>query len=546
LAARSNRTGLVAWLLLAGLIAIRIPSLVQPAGADQALYAYVGQRILAGEVPYRDAWDQKPPAVHLTYAALIALWPHESVVAGADLIVAALTALSLVALGRRLSPYPGAGLTAAVLFLLLANPAFGRLGGVRVRAQCEVFIALAIAAAVLATWRATGAPDRHRRWLMTAGALFGVAALFKYNAVVYGLPVAAVVVLRRADETAWREVVNDIITLVAGAAVPILVMLAWMVGAQALKDLYFATVDYNLQYSGETYPNRRAMIEYLVTFPIRQARLDSLWFVGGLGSAVLIAAVLWERMRRNEGRAVARGAEADSALLLIAPLWVAAACLAIAINGSRGLPQYFLQAGAPLALAAGVAAAWCWPRIHPLSRSVVAALLMIAVLRIGNFSKLAEATAYDLAHMRGETSRRQYLSRFGRADSGDKYSAEAVADLATYLRDRTDPRDRVLVFGFSPWALVGSGRASASRFFWSRPIIIGFEADQPGYGVSGLIDELNRFHPPLVVLQERDWDPDGPNSADFFLANVQLAAWLRDRYEPTGRLHNFQLWRRRP
>jgi hypothetical protein len=57
------------WLLFCALVAVRVPSLAQPAGADQGLYAYVGQRILAGELPYRDAWDQKPPAIHYTYAA---------------------------------------------------------------------------------------------------------------------------------------------------------------------------------------------------------------------------------------------------------------------------------------------------------------------------------------------------------------------------------------------------------------------------------------------------------------------------------------------
>jgi len=541
LAARSNRTALIAWLLLAGLLAIRIPSLVQPAGADQALYAYVGQRILAGDVPYRDAWDQKPPAIHVTYAALIALWPHESVVAGADLVVAALTALSLIALGRRLSLYPGAGTAAAALFLLLANPAFGRLGGVRVRAQCEVFIALAIAAALLSAWKATTVQrvreSSGRGWLVTAGALVGIAALFKYNAVVYGIPVAALA-LRRADGTSRGELAKDAGALIAGAILPVGIMLSWMAGAGALKDLVYATIDYNLLYSGETYPSRPAMLLYLMTFPIRQARLDSLWFLGGLGSAVLIAAGAWSLRRREAG--------AGGALLLVAPLWVAAACLAIAINGSRGLPQYFLQANAPLALAAGVAAAWCWPRMRPLWRTLTAGLLAIAVLRIANFEKGADATAYDLAHMRGEISRRQYLSRFGRADSGDKYSAEAVADLASYLREHTRPADRPLVFGFSPWGLVGSGRVSASRFFWSRPVIIGFKDDENGYGVAGLIGELDRHRPPLIVLQERDWDPDGPNSADFFLANDRLASWLRERYESAGRLHNFQMWRRRP
>src|SRR5690606_28379310 len=114
------------------LLLARVPSLVQPAGADQGLYAYIGQRILAGEVPYVHAWDQKPPGVHLAYAALIALWPHESFVAGADLLVAAATALALVVLGTRLAS-PATGVVAAACFLLLGNPALGRLGGVRVR-----------------------------------------------------------------------------------------------------------------------------------------------------------------------------------------------------------------------------------------------------------------------------------------------------------------------------------------------------------------------------------------------------------------------------
>ena len=40
------------------LLVLRVPSLAQPMGPDQGLYAYVGDRILHGELAYRDAWDQ--------------------------------------------------------------------------------------------------------------------------------------------------------------------------------------------------------------------------------------------------------------------------------------------------------------------------------------------------------------------------------------------------------------------------------------------------------------------------------------------------------
>ena len=68
------------------LLAIRLPSLVQPAGGDQGLYGYSGQRILAGDVMYRDMWDQKPPAIAFIYAMLWRVWPSEAIVPAADLL----------------------------------------------------------------------------------------------------------------------------------------------------------------------------------------------------------------------------------------------------------------------------------------------------------------------------------------------------------------------------------------------------------------------------------------------------------------------------
>src|SRR5207249_11276949 len=44
-----------------------------PLERDEGSYAYVAQHWLAGELPYRDAFDQKPPGTFLVYAALFAL-----------------------------------------------------------------------------------------------------------------------------------------------------------------------------------------------------------------------------------------------------------------------------------------------------------------------------------------------------------------------------------------------------------------------------------------------------------------------------------------
>jgi hypothetical protein len=528
----SNRFHVAAWVLLTVLLALRLASLAQPAGADQGLYAYVGQRILQGDVPYRDAWDQKPPGIHATYALMMAVWPNASVVALADLVATALTAWLLYVAARQLRGSTGAGLITAILYLLLANPAYTRLGGVRIRAQCETFIGLLVAAAVaLAASRVVGRPRPASRDVFFAGVFVGLACVFKYNAVVYALPLAVAMLvahwrLDAAPRARLAGLARHAGVAALGMAAPLALMVAIFGLAGALEDLYLATVVYNLQYSGETYSGPGHALAYLFTFPVRHARLDSLWMLGGAGTSILILAA-----RRQPS-------------LAIVAAWVASACLAIGINGSRGLPQYFVQAWPPLALAAGVGAAVIWPHLRTWGRVAMIGAVLLAVPRVTQFDKMWTTTTTDAMRLFGGIDRAEYLSRFGRPDSGDKYSALAVDELAATIARTTSPWDTVFVFGFSPWAYVGSGRESASRFFWSRPVIIGFEQGRPRYGVPGLLDELTRREPRLVVLQARDWDPDGLNSDEFFLGEPRLAGWLERHYVPSGRMNNFRIWTR--
>src|SRR4051812_31239297 len=87
-AARAGMPTRVFLVVTAALLMLRVPAIAQPMGADQGLYAYVGERILAGELPYRDAWDQKPPAIHYAYAVMRAVWPGDGAVGAADLLAA--------------------------------------------------------------------------------------------------------------------------------------------------------------------------------------------------------------------------------------------------------------------------------------------------------------------------------------------------------------------------------------------------------------------------------------------------------------------------
>ena len=54
---------------------VKAPQFVTPMGQDQGLYNAVADEILRGGVPYRDAWDPKPPGVFYTHAAVLSLMP---------------------------------------------------------------------------------------------------------------------------------------------------------------------------------------------------------------------------------------------------------------------------------------------------------------------------------------------------------------------------------------------------------------------------------------------------------------------------------------
>ena len=41
-------------------------------GRDYGFYVYIGDQILHGKLPYRDAWESKPPAIF--YLNAVALW----------------------------------------------------------------------------------------------------------------------------------------------------------------------------------------------------------------------------------------------------------------------------------------------------------------------------------------------------------------------------------------------------------------------------------------------------------------------------------------
>ncbi|MFZ4695077.1 MAG: ArnT family glycosyltransferase, partial [Verrucomicrobiia bacterium] len=160
---------------------LRVPIADIPLERDEGEYAYIGERWLRGEVPYRDAFDQKPPGVFLVYGAVIRTLGRSvsAIHWGAQIwsfgTVAAVWALARSAGGNAV------GAAAGLLFsLLFTNP--GVLGNA---ANAETFLILPSTLSLLAALRARRSGSA--RWALAAGVLAGMATLFKQVALTNAL-----------------------------------------------------------------------------------------------------------------------------------------------------------------------------------------------------------------------------------------------------------------------------------------------------------------------------------------------------------------------
>ena len=333
------------------LLAVRLPSLVQPMGADQGLYAYVGERIRAGGLPYRDAWDQKPPAIHVTYAAMRAVWPARRRRSGCRPRHGGGRRRLLWRLGTRRSG-PGRQ-AAAVVFLLLSNPAFARLGGVSVRAQCETFIAAIVTGAFLCLARSRGTQP------------------------------SALAVLARVCSSAWRSrssttpwrtrppacslcscgerrLLPRSSRSAAAFCYPVAAFGVWFAAGHAL-DGPVRCDDSRTTSATRARPIRApaACRHYLLTFPVRHARVDALWLVGA--QAVRCCA---RHGLAPSRRSAGRGARGWRRPACRSRSTAAASCRSTSSrprprsrSRPRGPDRSSGAAGAPCNVAI---AAWCW------------------------------------------------------------------------------------------------------------------------------------------------------------------------------------------
>src|SRR5437899_6218477 len=153
-------------------ILLYLPLLHEPLARDEGFYAAVGQRILHGDLPYRDAFDNKPPLVFGWYALSFLIfgqhvWAPRLVAA----VLQSATTLLVYVQGRLLFSGREALLAALAFALSIGVARF------QTNANTEYFMLLPLVAGLVTF--TLGHQTGRLRWFLLSGVLNGIAIMTK-------------------------------------------------------------------------------------------------------------------------------------------------------------------------------------------------------------------------------------------------------------------------------------------------------------------------------------------------------------------------------
>ncbi|MBK1662641.1 hypothetical protein, partial [Paracraurococcus ruber] len=504
---------------------------------DEGIILVGAERVLQGEVPYRDFWTMYGPGQFYLLAALQQVFGiSDLALRGIGFSAKALVAALSHAIAARFLPRPAALATAAAILLLLL--------GLR-QDGFPVFPPLALALASLLAFEA-GA-RRGLRYCVLAGTCIGLGTLFRhdlgaYNAAALGLAALLLAWLRRR-EMPWAAnralLLRHWAALAGGIALVVLPAMALLLQAVPLPDLAWNLITV----PATIYPAMRAL-----PFP-GPANLRAAAHHGALGLSdyavyapflAVPAALAVEALRRRADRRAGRPMAA-----LVAEGWVlipalALICLFFTLKGLvRVSPVHMAPALVPAMILLPVAfARMPWARPGP--RVLLAPLFGLVALLLAPPVELGgQLVAQGLGHLAtGPHSllrlcRDPVLPRL-RCVTSDPASLQAAA----YVRAHSAPTDRIYV---------GTGRhdrifVNNMSFYWmaERRSATRWQELHPGIQTTAavqdaMIREFEAAPPALVVLSEQ-WDAAAePNASSRSSGVTRLDDYLAARFEEVAR-----------
>jgi len=449
---------------LAGILALTVliqsnPGLNLP-GRDYGIFSYIGQQILLGKLPYKDAWDHKPPAIF--YFDALGLWIGHGLRWGIWTIefisLFAAILLSYILIKKSWGVLPA--LFGTVIWLYGLNLTFQ--GGNSTEEFPLPFHFLAL----FLFLKLVESPDDLLANLLV-GLTFGVGFLFRANnaavETVVVLTLLALQVLKRNS----RVIFKQLVWMAIGALIPILGTVIYFWTQHLFNEMFAASILYNIAYSEAKFAGAPAIV----------AGLRALGIVGWIGVAgYVIALILLIRQWRTK----------PSPILL---LLVIGAPLAVSVSdpAQRNYGHYFINWLPFIALLGGSIIHTIQSRLIPnfQNKPITESIL------VG--SALALAIIFFVVSGQAIQYRESFTNVINRTD------VERISTISDYVENNTNPNDQVIFWGGFPGENLMARRASPTAYI-TYPLLLESNLSEQFSGQ--FMRDLTENRPVLIVDME--------------------------------------------
>ena len=454
--------GLFIVILFVGFIRYRLIGV--PLERDEGEYGYAAQLILQGIPPYKSVYNMKLPGIYGAYALLLKIFgeTHQGIHMG--LLAINICTILLVFLLAKHFINPLGVLTSAASFALLSL-------GESVQgifANAEHFVLVFSIGGLLITLRAIR--NKSSGLFFLSGMVLGIGFLMKQHGIFF-IGIALLWIMTDSfysHPMNRKELASRCFFLVSGVGIvyaTLCLILAW---SGVFSSFWFWTVDY-----AQKYLDQISMQYAWFVFSINTARIftssPALWVLAGLGAVTL---VLKKGLGQNR--------------ILIAS-FIILSFMSI-FPGLYFREHYFLLLLPASALLVGISISALQDMLSSLSSRMARSLLPILVVILCLGAAMYEQRDF-LFHMTPLQA--------SRSAHGLNPFVESL-EIAKYIREHTNPDDRIAILGSEPQIYFYSQRRSAGSYIYMYPLM-----EEHEFAVAmqkEMIRQIESSMPALVVF----------------------------------------------
>jgi hypothetical protein len=416
---------------------IRISLIDVPLERDEGEYAYAGQLILQGSLPYESLYNMKLPGTYIVYAGIIALFGHTHQAIHTGLLIVNVATIILIFLLGKYLINPLTGIMASASFAVLSlDPAMRG-----IFANSEHFVILPVVGGILLLLE--GLKKDRQVLLLISGLLFGTALLMKQHGALFSLFAFFYIIISQvhAGTLYSSRTFVKVFLFAAGAVIPYVLICLVFVLAGVFERFWFWTVVYALRYTSQMPLSIGwEMLKDSVTGIVGSDPL--VWMVAGIG----LTAPVWNRRMRKH------------AMFMLGFFMVSLLSL---LPGFYFRMHYFLLLTPAVSLLFGVAVSAAeneLSRFSKLGRVALAPVLLSAVI-------LAVSIYQQGSLMMGMTPKQLSRSIYGLNPFPESL------EIGRFIRENTKQDDNIAVIGSEPQIYFYSGRRASTGYIYMYPLM---------------------------------------------------------------------------